>query len=144
MPYALGEIAGAGRDGDDCPGCVRCTPDARIAANVGPRDSRSWPLPGDWPYRLLGYIEACHVWLSSAGWSVTAAAPQHNDPRRQLFPAHRNTANECDALLREWVAGGFIRVDGGLPAAGEPYDDRQLRMTDLGYELLRQLRERYR
>ncbi len=139
----LGETAGPGRDGDGCAGCGRCNPPARITANVGERDPRTWPIPGDWPYRLLGYIEACHVWINAAGWSVTTTAPQHDDPYRQLFPSHRNTANECDALLREWIAGGFVRVEGGLPAAGEPYDDRPVRMTDLGYELLRELRTRY-
>jgi hypothetical protein len=131
--------------GDGCPPAARELGGAgdRTAANVGAHDTRSWPIPGDWPYRLLGYVEACHIWLSYAGWSVTTAAPQHTDPRRQLFAEHRNTANAVDGLLREWIAGGFVRVEGGLPAAGEPYDDRPLRLTGIGYALLRELRERY-
>jgi hypothetical protein len=142
----LGENTGPGSDGDGCNGCARCTPAdrPRIAANVGDPDPRSWPLPGDWPYRLIQYIEACHVWLSSAAWSITRDAPQHGDPYRCLFPSHRPTANAVDSLLREWVAGGFVRVEGGLPAPGEPYDDRRLRLTHLGYELLAELRARYR
>ncbi len=119
-----------------------CEP-GRTAANVGDADPRTWPMPGDWPLRLLGYLEACHIWLNSAGWSVTANAPQHDDPYRQLFAGHRLTANAVDQLLREWLTAGFVALEGDLPADGDDYGDRRARLTDAGYALLREIKARY-
>lgn len=113
----------------------RVAAERRTDANIGLHEPNTLPLPRDWHARLLGYIEAGHIRLSPARWSVAADAPQHQELHRQLSAADRATANAVDAQLRTWIDNGVVRLDGEHDQHGE----QQVLLAAPGYALIAEL-----